>query len=49
VSETTDAHTIRYASMSGGRKIGTVGITRDPEIEGIILLYKRVKAMAVAS
>lgn len=48
-SETTDGHTIRYASTVGGRKIGTIGITGDPEVEAIIIQYRGPKAMAVAS
>lgn len=49
ISETTDGHTIRYASMVGGRKIGISGITGDPEVDGIILLYKSPKAIEVSS
>jgi hypothetical protein len=49
VSETTDGHTIRYASMVGGRKIGTIGITGDAEVEGIIQLYRAPRAMAVVA
>lgn len=49
ISETTDGHTIRYATTTGGRKIGTVGLTGDAEVETIIQLYKGPKVMAVCA
>lgn len=49
ISETTDGHTVRYGSMFSGRRTGTIGITGDAEIEGIIQLYRAPKAMAVVS
>lgn len=49
VSETTDGHTIRYGSIIGTQKAGTIGITGDPEVEGIIQLYRAPKAMAVVA
>lgn len=49
IGETTDGHTIRYASMVGGRKIGTAGITGDSEVEGIIQLYRAPRAIEVSS
>lgn len=47
IGETTDGHTVRYASMMAGRKLGTIGITGDPEIEAIIQMYKARPGMAV--
>lgn len=47
IGETTDGHTVRYASMVSGRKLGTIGITGDPEVEAIIQMYRSAPAMAV--
>jgi hypothetical protein len=47
IGETTDGHTVRYASMMAGRKLGTIGITGDAEVEAIIQMYRSVPAMAV--
>jgi hypothetical protein len=47
IGETTDGHTVRYASMMAGRKLGTIGITGDAEVEAIIQMYRSAPAMAV--
>lgn len=49
VSETTDGHTISFAApVISGLRMGTLGVTGDPEVDKILELYRAPVAVAVA-
>jgi len=50
IAQTTDGHSIRYASpqMSGAR-VGTMGITGDTEVDGILVQYRGPVLVAVSA